>query len=59
LIPEEMAKVKRNIISLKCEECSNKNYTIFKTKNIKEKIEQKKYCDTCKKHTAHKETKVK
>jgi large subunit ribosomal protein L33 len=54
-----MAKVKRNIIALKCEECNNKNYVSYKTKNIKEKLEQNKYCSTCKKHTAHKETKVK
>lgn len=53
-----MAKVKKNVISLKCEICKSKNYTMFKTKNVKEKIEENKYCDTCKKHTAHKETKV-
>ena len=54
-----MAKVKKNIIALKCQECGERNYTMFKTKNVKEKMEVNKYCDTCKKHTAHKETKVK
>lgn len=54
-----MAKAKRDIIALKCQECSNKNYTTYKTKNIKEKIEQSKYCAKCQKHTAHRETKVK
>lgn len=54
-----MAKVKRNIVALKCTECNQKNYTQFKTKNIKDKLEQNKYCATCKKHTAHKEAKVK
>lgn len=53
-----MAKVKRNIIALKCEDCAEKNYTNYKTKNIKEKIVQNKYCKRCKKHTGHKETKV-
>lgn len=54
-----MAKVKRDIIAFKCTECNNKNYTAFKTKNMKEKQEKKKYCGTCQKHTVHKETKVK
>ncbi|MCC7290013.1 50S ribosomal protein L33 [bacterium] len=53
-----MAKVKKNIVALKCEVCKSKNYTMFKTKNVKEKIEKNKYCGTCKKHTTHKETKV-
>lgn len=54
-----MAKVKRDIIALKCTECDSKNYTEYKTKNIKEKMEMKKYCPVCQKHTVHKETKVK
>jgi large subunit ribosomal protein L33 len=54
-----MAKVKRDIIALKCEVCSSKNYTSYKTKNVKEKMEEKKYCANCQKHTVHKETKVK
>ncbi len=54
-----MAKVKRDIIALKCTVCESKNYTTYKTKNIKEKIEQNKYCSVCKNHTTHKETKVK
>lgn len=54
-----MAKAKRNIVALKCEVCANKNYTQYKTKNIKEKLVQNKYCKKCTKHTTHKETKVK
>jgi len=54
-----MAKTKRNIIALKCEVCDSKNYTTFKSKTMKEKVEKKKYCSTCQKHTLHKETKVK
>lgn len=54
-----MAKVKREIIAFKCEDCGMKNYTAYKSKNLKEKLEKKKFCSTCQKHTAHKETKVK
>ena len=54
-----MAKVKRNIIALKCEDCGNKNYTTYKTKNITDKIVKNKYCRTCQSHTIHKEAKVK
>lgn len=54
-----MAKVKKNIIGLKCSECGNRNYTMYKTKNLKEKLEVNKYCGKCRKHTGHKETKVK
>jgi large subunit ribosomal protein L33 len=54
-----MAKVKKNIVALKCEVCSEKNYTMYKTKNVKDKLESNKYCNTCKMHTKHKEAKVK
>ncbi len=54
-----MAKVKREIIAFKCEQCGMKNYTTFKSKSLKEKIEKKKYCPVCQEHTLHKETKVK
>lgn len=54
-----MAKIKRNIIAFKCEDCNNKNYTGVKTKNVKDKLEQNKYCKFCQKHTVHKEAKVK
>jgi large subunit ribosomal protein L33 len=50
----------REIIALQCSECKNKNYTTTKNKkNTPDKLEIKKYCNTCKKHTNHKETKVK
>jgi large subunit ribosomal protein L33 len=54
-----MAKVKKDIIAFKCETCGMKNYTIFKSKSLKEKIEKTKYCPTCQAHTVHKEIKVK
>ena len=54
-----MAKEKREIVALKCEICNHKNYTSYKSKNMKEKLEKSKYCGNCQKHTLHKETKVK
>ena len=48
----------RDIITLACSECKNRNYTTTKNKKtMTEKLELKKYCPTCRKHTAHKETK--
>ncbi|MEA3357084.1 MAG: 50S ribosomal protein L33 [Patescibacteria group bacterium] len=47
------------IISLKCKVCNSKNYTTYKNKQLKEKLELMKYCSKCRKHTLHKETKVK
>jgi large subunit ribosomal protein L33 len=60
---EIMAKAKaKNIelIALKCSECNRKNYTTQKNKrNSQGKIEFRKYCKFDKKHTLHKETKIK
>ena len=48
----------RDIITLACVDCKNRNYTTTKNKKtMSEKLELKKYCPTCRKHTAHKETK--
>lgn len=53
-----MAKDARTIITLECSVCKERNYQTEKnTKLNKEKMEIKKYCATCKKHTLHKETK--
>lgn len=47
-------------IALKCEDCGRRNYTTTKNrKNMQGKLEMKKYCKWDKKHTLHKETKVK
>jgi len=46
------------MVVLACEECKERNYTTTKNKkNIKERLELKKYCSRCKKTTPHKETK--
>lgn len=48
----------REIIILGCSECKNRNYSTTKNKKIHpEKLELKKYCRTCRRHTIHKETK--
>ena len=48
----------RTNITLSCTECKNRNYMTNKNKkNTPDRIELKKYCKFCKKHTAHKETK--
>ncbi|TBR17345.1 50S ribosomal protein L33 [bacterium] len=48
----------REIITLECTVCKNRNYTTTKNKKQhQEKLELKKYCRFCRKHTLHKETK--
>ena len=56
------SKKKGNIefIALQCTECKRKNYTTSKNrKNIQGKMEFSKYCKFDRKHTIHKETKIK
>ena len=46
--------------ALECEECKRKNYTSTKNrKTSSEKLTLKKYCRFERKHTVHKETKIK
>ena len=48
----------RDIVTLACEECKQRNYTTTKNKrNTPDKLEFKKYCRFCRKHTVHRETK--
>jgi len=48
----------REIITLQCSECKERNYTLTKNKKLqKDKIELKKFCKFCRKHTVHKEIK--
>ena len=45
-------------ITLACTECKQRNYITKKNKkNDPDRIELKKYCKFCRKHTPHKETK--
>mgnify|MGYP000865065517 CR=1 FL=1 len=48
----------RNFVTLVCTECKTENYTTDKNKkNTPEKLEIKKHCPKCNKHTNHKEKK--
>ncbi|MGI6157293.1 MAG: 50S ribosomal protein L33 [Saccharofermentanales bacterium] len=48
----------RDRITLACSECKQRNYDVKKNKmNTPEKLELKKYCKFCDKHTIHRETK--
>ncbi|PIR70231.1 MAG: 50S ribosomal protein L33 [Candidatus Niyogibacteria bacterium CG10_big_fil_rev_8_21_14_0_10_42_19] len=48
----------KNLIKLKCNACNRINYWSSKNKKLVErKIEIKKFCKWCKKHTTHKEAK--
>ena len=47
----------RTMVTLACTECKRRNYTTKKNKqNNPERMELKKYCPWCRKHTLHKET---
>ena len=58
---EERAMAKagaREMITLACEVCKQRNYNTTKNKkNDPERLELKKYCRFCRKQTNHKETK--
>ncbi len=56
-----MAK-RKPFVKLQCKECKRINYYAHKSKGIKtgaseKKLELKKFCKWCRKHTVHKETK--
>jgi len=47
----------RDNITLACGECKRRNYTSTKNKKTTpDRLEKKKFCRSCRKHTAHKET---
>ncbi|MFA4817105.1 MAG: 50S ribosomal protein L33 [Parcubacteria group bacterium] len=49
---------RENLVKMKCDVCKRVNYfTIRNKKKLKEKLQMKKHCKFCKKHTLHKETK--
>ena len=58
-----MAKAKGKsveLIALQCSECNRKNYTTKKNrKNTQGKFEFNKYCPHERRHTLHKEAKIK
>jgi large subunit ribosomal protein L33 len=47
----------RPTITLACSECKRRNYTSRKNRlNDRDRIELRKYCRWCRRHTAHRET---
>jgi len=54
----EKATKMREIITLECTVCKNRNYTTTKNKKKhQDKLQLSKYCKFCHKHTPHKELK--
>ncbi|MEW5977877.1 MAG: 50S ribosomal protein L33 [Acidobacteriota bacterium] len=48
----------RDIVTLQCTDCKNRNYTTTKNKKkTTERLELKKFCNTCRAHKIHRETK--
>jgi large subunit ribosomal protein L33 len=48
----------RQVIHLACTDCKERNYTTYKNRrNDPNRIELRKFCSTCRKHTLHRETK--
>ncbi len=48
----------RQTITLACTECKRRNYSTTKNKrNTPDRLELKKYCKFCRRHTLHRETK--
>ena len=48
----------QEIITFICTECGSRNYNSTKNKkNVSARLERKKYCPFCRKHTLHKEKK--
>ncbi|MCB9477326.1 MAG: 50S ribosomal protein L33 [Deltaproteobacteria bacterium] len=53
-----MAKKDRDIVTLQCTECRNRNYTTTRNKKRNpNKVELRKFCPHDRRHTLHKETK--
>lgn len=53
-----MAKDVRPVITLECTVCKEHNYHTTKNRRTqKDRLELKKFCSRCSKHTLHKETK--
>ncbi|MBI4467557.1 MAG: 50S ribosomal protein L33 [Acidobacteria bacterium] len=48
----------REIITLECTDCKGRNYTTTKNRRKhSERLELKKFCRRCRKHSLHRETK--
>ena len=48
----------REIVTLQCNDCKSRNYNTTKNrKKHSDRLELKKFCPRCRKHTGHKEAK--
>ncbi len=48
----------REMITLQCTDCKERNYTTMKNRRKHQaRLETRKFCRRCRKHTAHKEIK--
>jgi len=48
----------REIVTLACTDCKRRNYSTTKNRRkTSERLEMNKFCRSCRKHTAHKESK--
>jgi len=53
-----MAKEDRMIINMACTDCKERNYATSKNRrNDPDRLELRKFCPRCGKHTAHREAK--
>ena len=51
-------KFTKQLVRLRCSECGKVNYQTRKnSKSVERKLEFKKFCKWCRKHTLHKESK--
>ncbi|MDA0746157.1 MAG: 50S ribosomal protein L33 [bacterium] len=47
----------RDLITLACSDCARRNYNADKNRRLHpDRVEFKKYCRFCRKHTVHRET---
>ena len=57
-VPNWRCRKMRTKITLVCSECKQRNYdTVKNKKNDPDRLELKKFCKFCRKHTLHKESK--
>ncbi|GMX57828.1 MAG: 50S ribosomal protein L33 [Minisyncoccales bacterium] len=52
-----MATKKKPFVKMTCPVCKEINYRSHKSKTMEGKLELSKFCNTCRKHTKHKEAK--
>ena len=51
-----MVSQKKNLIRMRCTECHRANYYWWRKKGVEKKLELRKFCKWCQKHTLHKES---